>query len=161
MLHNGAVMEQYYITNKTLTKPAGPYTAEEVTVKLQNGEISPDSFYAEPGASEWKPVSSFPMVRLSPIPGLPPISTHAIDGKPNNYMILSVLVTTLCCLPLGLIAVIKSTAVDNLWMNGQYKEAREAAALAKKLSIIGAVCGGVVVVLYVLLIIVAIIAEEL
>ena len=151
----------HYITNKSLTKPDGPYTAEEVTLKLQNGEITPDSFYAEPGAKEWKPVTLFPMVSLSPIPGLPSINPQAIEGKPDNYLVWAVLVTTLCCLPLGIIAVIKSTAVDNLWMNRQDLEAKQAANMAKKFTIIGAICGFAVIFLYILLIVLLVIAEEM
>ena len=51
--------------------------------------------------------------------------------QPDNYLVWSILATLFCCLPLGIVAIVKSTQVSGLWAQGQYAEARtrfEAAA---------------------------------
>lgn len=61
--------------------------------------------------------------------------------KPDNYLAWSILVTILCCLPFGIVAIVKSSKVDSLWVTGNYAEAAAAANEAKNWCIIAAVCG--------------------
>lgn len=63
----------------------------------------------------------------------------------------AILATVLCCLPLGIVAIIKSTQVSGLWAQGRYDEAHKSAADAKKYSMWGAIAGVVVIVVYVIL----------
>ncbi len=72
--------------------------------------------------------------------------------KPENYLVWAILSTLLCCLPFGIVAIIKATQVDTYWANGSYDEAYAAADSAKKWTIAGAVSSLVFVVLYLLLI---------
>ena len=51
---------------------------------------------------------------------------------PDNNLVWAILSTVLCCLPLGIVSIIKSTNVNTLWAQGQYDEARKAADDAKK-----------------------------
>jgi hypothetical protein len=44
----------------------------------------------------------------------------------------SILVTLFCCLPLGIVAIVKSSQVNGLWAQGLYAEAQAAADSAKK-----------------------------
>ena len=69
--------------------------------------------------------------------------------KPDNYLVWSILVTLLCCLPFGIVAIIKSCAVDSAYNAGNQQEAEAASAAAKKWCIIGAVSAVVLWVLYV------------
>ena len=69
--------------------------------------------------------------------------------KPDNYLVWAILSTVFCCLPLGIVAIVKASKVDALWAQGLQEEASEAANDAKKWSIIGAVAGVLGVVLYV------------
>jgi hypothetical protein len=69
--------------------------------------------------------------------------------KPDNYLVWAILSTVFCCLPLGIVAIVKASKVDALWAQGLQEEAIEAANDAKKWSIIGAVSGVLGVVLYV------------
>ncbi len=62
-------------------------------------------------------------------------------GKPDNYLIQSVLVTLCCCLPLGIVGIVFATRVDSLWNAGDFAGAHEAAANAKKFTMIGVVGG--------------------
>lgn len=64
--------------------------------------------------------------------------------KPDNYLIWSILVTIFCCLPLGVVAIIKSSSVDSAYNAGNHEAAQAAAADAKKWCIIGAASGAIV-----------------
>lgn len=35
--------------------------------------------------------------------------------KPNNYMVLAIFTTVCCCLPLGIVAILKANSVDSLY----------------------------------------------
>ena len=70
--------------------------------------------------------------------------------KPDNYLIWAILSTLLCCLPFGIVAIVKSSKVDTLWYAGNHAEAIQASNDAKKWSIISAVVGLVGGLLYVI-----------
>ncbi len=69
--------------------------------------------------------------------------------KPDNYLVWSILVTLLCCLPFGIVAIVKSCAVDSAYNNGNLELAQAEAAAAKKWCYISFGCGAVVAVVYV------------
>ncbi len=73
---------------------------------------------------------------------------------PDNNLVWAILCTVLCCLPLGIVAIIKSTKVKELWALGDHDGANKAAADAKKYSIWGAAIGVIFVVLYVIFVVV-------
>ena len=79
--------------------------------------------------------------------GMPP--------KPDNNMIWAILSTVLCCLPIGIVAIIKASKVDTLYMQGNYAGAEEAAKSAKTWSLIGAGLGLLGGILYVILVVFA------
>lgn len=70
--------------------------------------------------------------------------------KPDNYLVWAILSTLLCCLPFGIVAIVKSSKVDSLWYAGNHAEAIQASNDAKKWSIISAVVGLVGGLLYVI-----------
>jgi hypothetical protein len=72
---------------------------------------------------------------------------------PNNYLVWAILSTVLCCLPLGIVSIVKSAQVNGLWAQGRSDEARAAAASAKKFAIIAAIVGAVILVAYVIVLI--------
>ena len=67
---------------------------------------------------------------------------------PNNNLIWAILCTVMCCVPLGVVAVVKATSVEKLWYQGQHEAAEKAAADAKKWAIIGMVSSAIFLVLY-------------
>ncbi len=71
---------------------------------------------------------------------------------PDNNLVWAILCTVLCCLPLGIVAIIKSTKVKELWAQGDHAGAQKAADDAKKYSMWGAGIGLIFVVLYVILV---------
>ena len=73
---------------------------------------------------------------------------------PDNNLVWAILSTVLCCLPLGIVSIIKSTSVNTLWAQGQYDEARKAADDAKKFAMWSAGAALVVWVLYIIFVVV-------
>jgi hypothetical protein len=71
-------------------------------------------------------------------------------NPPDNNLVWAILCTVLCCLPLGIVAIIKSSSVNTLWAQGNYDAAYKAAEDAKKFSIWGAAIVAVLGILYVL-----------
>lgn len=55
-------------------------------------------------------------------PGVPPC--------PKTWLAESIIVTILCCLPLGVVGIIKASEVEGLWRSGQYMRAQDASRSA-------------------------------
>lgn len=64
--------------------------------------------------------------------------------KPNTNLVLAIFTTICCCLPLGIVAIIKASNVDGLYYAKQYEAAQAAADEAKKWSIYGIIAGVVI-----------------
>lgn len=73
---------------------------------------------------------------------------------PDNHMVWAILSTILCCMPLGIVAIIKASKVEQLWYQGFHAEAQKAADDAKKWSIYSAVSIGGILVIYCIIIVV-------
>ena len=73
-----------------------------------------------------------------------------METPPDNNLVWAILCTVLCCLPLGIVAIIKSTKVKELWALGDKAGAQKAADDAKKWAIWGAAAAAVVSVLYII-----------
>lgn len=79
-------------------------------------------------------------------------TNNPANQPPDNNLVWAILCTVLCCLPLGIVAIIKSTKVKELWVQGDYAGAQKAADDAKKYSMWGAGIGLIFIVLYVILV---------
>lgn len=84
---------------------------------------------------------------------------NSYGPPPENNLVWAILSTVLCCLPLGIVAIIKASKVDQLWYQGRHQEAIKAAEDAKKWSIYSAVSVGILVILYIVFAIFIIIIE--
>ncbi len=62
-----------------------------------------------------------------------------MGNPPDNNLVWAILCTVLCCLPLGIVSIIKATKVKELWLQGDTIGAQKAADDAKKWAIWGAV----------------------
>ncbi|WP_020660910.1 CD225/dispanin family protein [Amycolatopsis benzoatilytica] len=51
---------------------------------------------------------------------------------PDNNLVWAILATVFCCLPLGIVAIVKSSQVNTLWYQGYPAEAQRAADEARK-----------------------------
>ena len=81
-----------------------------------------------------------------PPPGYPP--QQPPGQAPNNHLVWSILVTLFCCLPFGIVAIVKSSQVNGLWAQGRYAEAQASADSARKWVIWSVVVGLVVGIIY-------------
>lgn len=74
-------------------------------------------------------------------------TNQPIGVPPENNLVWAILCTVLCCMPLGIVSIIKSTKVKELWLRGDTVGAQKAANEAKKWAIWGAVIGPVIYIL--------------
>ena len=102
-----------------------PECGEKITIEM--GEINPNS-------------------QVSPQP------THS-QTPPENYLIWAILATIFCCWPFGIPAIINASKVDSAFNRGDYAEAKEYSRNAKKWTIVSAVVGCTVVLLYIIFIV--------
>ncbi|WP_313112565.1 CD225/dispanin family protein [Aequorivita sediminis] len=75
-------------------------------------------------------------------------------SPPDNNLVWAILCTVLCCLPLGIVSIIKAAKVNELWALGDVAGAHKAASDAKKWAIWGAVISIAFLVLYVIFIVI-------
>lgn len=68
------------------------------------------------------------------------------SGPPDNNLVWGILTALLCCLPLGIVSIVKASQVNSLWTQGQYQAAQEAAASAKKWALWSAVSSAILLV---------------
>ena len=71
-----------------------------------------------------------------------------VGGKIKNYLTESILVTLLCCLPLGIAGIVNASKVDSLVVQGQLGEAQQLADKAKQFITIGAIVGLIAQIIY-------------
>jgi uncharacterized membrane protein YhaH (DUF805 family) len=130
----------------------GPVTANEL---LKMG-VTRNTRVWKQGMSDWQTAGSIPELSgifpppasqsatppLSPPPVAsyvsPPPPSYQTENapppppqKPDNLLVWSILATVLCCLPTGIVAIVYSNKVDNLWNVRDYDGAKEAANTAK------------------------------
>lgn len=74
-----------------------------------------------------------------------------VSTPPDNYLVLAVLSTVLCCMPLGIVSIIKSSNVNKKWAMGDYEGAQKASRDAKKYAIYGAASGVIFMVIMTIL----------
>jgi hypothetical protein len=68
---------------------------------------------------------------------------------PNN-MVLAILSTLFCCLPIGIVAIIQASKVNGFLAQGNFAEAQTASDKAKKFSMIAAIVGIIWIVIWVI-----------
>lgn len=88
-----------------------------------------------------------------------PILANSAEPRPPlppTYLVWAILTTMLCCLPFGVVAIVKSTKVESFYIQGLYAESLRASNDAKKWSIVSAcVAVGVWFIYFILLAILA------
>lgn len=129
-------MEEYYYLDANRQR-RGPVTPDDF---LRCG-ITPDTLVWKNGMSDWRAAGTLPelasrFMAPPPPPGAGgiignPVGAPVPETKPDNYLIWSILTTVLCCLPLGVVAIVYSAKVDNLWNSGDRAGAYDAAKNAK------------------------------
>ena len=55
-----------------------------------------------------------------------------LTSPPPSYLAQAILTTLFCCLPLGIVAIVKASQVNGHWQSGRHQEAMSASAQAKQ-----------------------------
>ena len=76
---------------------------------------------------------------------------NLVNKPPDNNLVWAIVSTVLCCWPLGIVSIIKSTKVNSLWTQGDFTGAQKSADDAKKWAIYSAVGAVIFWVLYIVL----------
>lgn len=168
-------MAEYYIGINN--KQVGPLPVDQL---LMNG-LKPDTLVWCQGMSGWEKAINVPELAALFAPPQPQYAAPAagyqqpypqpqypqyqqpqyaqggmsMPPKPDNNMIWAILSTVLCCLPIGIVAIIKASKVDSLYMQGNYTEAEDAAKSAKTWAFVGAGIGLLGGILYIILVVFA------
>lgn len=79
--------------------------------------------------------------------------------KPDSNLVLAIICTVCCCLPFGIVGIIKASKVNDYYLMKQYDAARIAAEDAKKWSLIGIILGAVGSIIYIIIYALAIAAN--
>lgn len=151
-------MEEYYYIMPD-NRRGGPVLPERFAEK----GITVDTLVWKQGMDDWTPAGKIEELKPYVMPSVgsaedkyeqslssKPNRTHTMyfNGnalpKPDNNMLGAVLSTVCCCLPLGIVAIIKASKVNTLYYSGQYEEAVLMADSARKWSIWALVAGVVV-----------------
>jgi uncharacterized membrane protein len=75
-------------------------------------------------------------------------NTQPLGTPPDNNLVWAILCTVLCCLPFGIVSIIKATKVNEFWAQGDTIGAQRSADEAKKWAIWGAVIGPVLILIF-------------
>jgi hypothetical protein len=73
---------------------------------------------------------------------------------PENHLVWAILTTVMCCLPFGIVSIVKSNQVHSLWAQGLHAQAHAAADAAKKWAMWSAISAGILILLYIVFIVV-------
>ncbi len=84
-------------------------------------------------------------------PGYPPQGPPGYATQPDTYLVWAILTTLFCCLPLGIVSIVKASQVSGLWGQGRYAEAHKASEDAKKWAIWSAIVGAIVILIVIVL----------
>lgn len=146
-------MESYYYLDEN-QQQQGPISPSDF---MQTG-ITRSTLLWKVGMPGWQAAGNIPELapyfRTTTPPPPPPetgASTQTADlsnaptdrQKPNTFLIWSILTTVLCCLPLGIVAILFSVKADSEWSAGRYEESLRAAERAKVCCIVSAVLSGI------------------
>lgn len=84
-----------------------------------------------------------------------PAATPQPTGpKPTSYLVLAILSTIFCCLPFGIVSIVKASKVDSLWNAGRYMESQDASRKARNWAIAAIATSAVVAILYIVFVLV-------
>jgi hypothetical protein len=133
----------------------GPVDERNILRMIENGTIRADTGLWCQGMNDWQPAASVDAFsnefqQPPPLPANqsysaepPPMkssggstsgsgSSHR-EGEPNipSHMTKAVLTTLFCCLPLGIVAIVKASGVSSALRHGNYQEARQLSSEAE------------------------------
>lgn len=79
--------------------------------------------------------------QAAPPPPPPPPVEHQIPPRAKSWLLESILVAILGCLPFGIVGIVYAIKVNSLHDQTRYKESRHASKIAKRWTMIGLTIG--------------------
>ena len=147
-MHPSQSTSSYYYLNDR-NESVGPVGLDVIDTLVSNRQLRADVLVARCGDSQWIPYNVLhpnagaPLTRLHARDRETPHQISAMGGmqvpifippgtlpKPATNLIWAILVTIFCCLPLGIVAIVKASSVDSLYYSGHYYEAVRASRAA-------------------------------
>jgi hypothetical protein len=163
-------MEWYY---SNYGQQVGPVSEDQLAELFRNGTVKPSDLVWNETMTEWTTIGkveafaayapALPMAAPpAPVDAPPPLAAAPVTmsaspqgfapsgmAEPSTYLWQSIVVMLLCCLPLGIPALIFSTKVKPAFASGDYAAAMEASKKAKLFCILSLVIGLIVQVIYI------------
>ena len=150
---NLLTMKPYFFLDKN-NQQQGPVQPERLA---ENG-VTPQTLVWTEGMTDWAPAETIAELHpflQTPVSGTcPPPPPHQPQPPkatlhsqtyqmplPDNHLVWAILSTVCCCLPFGIVAIIKSMQVNDFYNSGNYEQALIAADEAKNWCIISLVLG--------------------
>ena len=127
----------------------GPYEENE----LPSHGLTASTMVWREGMPDWVAASQVPELghllppiqqppSYQPQPSYGPQQPYGVQPPmPDTYMVWAILATLLCCLPFGIVSIVKASQVSSLYNQGRYQEAVAASEAAKKWAIWSAIAG--------------------
>jgi hypothetical protein len=116
----------------------GPVDAARLQQWVRSNRVSGQTLVQAEGATDWRPLSSYPELAAfaSSPPPLPLPATYTtrpagLSTEIPTYLIPAVLCTLLCCLPLGIPAIVFATQVNTKQIKGDIAGAQRASQNAR------------------------------
>lgn len=148
-------MKYWVILNN---QQSGPYDLNQ----MAQLPIQPDTMVYAEGAADWTRASNVPeLVSMftsrtqGPAQAGPYYAPGMYQGMPPcppTNLVWAILTTVLCCLPFGVVAIVKASNVSSCYQRGDYNGALANSRSAAKWSIASAVCSVVFLIIYFILI---------
>ncbi len=127
----------FYSSNGT---QSGPISHQELTAKVQSGEVRDTDLIWKEGMADWLPLNQVPDFAGSVVPSAPQFGTpmsppiaYSSGPRPHitNYLWQSIVVTICCCMPFGIVAIVYAAKVDGLIATGDFVGAEAASKSAR------------------------------
>jgi hypothetical protein len=136
------------------------YTAPDLATLQQwvnEGRVMPDNQVWIEGENRWIPAREVSgLVVAQPYANVGPAGYPRMNQGPyvpvQNNLVLAILTTLCCCMPLGVASIVFAAQVDGLARSGNTAKAQESANRAKTIAIIGIVLGGLFQIGYLILV---------
>lgn len=163
----------YYYLDKH-QEVVGPMPLSVIRGMVRAGSLSDTVLVAREGASSWTPLNA---LNTPPsVPGGPkkrgvvrarvartPVMQHGlrqplhpvggVPPRPESHLAWAILVTVFCCLPCGIVAIVRASTVESRYRSGEYAAAAGASESAYTWclwgTILGLISGGSYLVYYI------------
>lgn len=143
----------------------GPISEEELLAKKTSGEVLATDLVWKEGMSDWLPLGQVAGISGGTDPLAPPSASGSPVSQPRpyseayaqqmqnvpTYLWQSIVVTLLCCMPLGVVSIVYAAKVDGLVARGDIPGAQAASKSAKNWALAALLSGLGITLIYIII----------